>query len=1783
MYPSTDSSYWKSILLYNDVVTIEPGDPHRCTLPCFYTVAVIPWGSGSGSGATSFTLTADTQSVITLFDAVQVRDQLLKLQSHFYRYTPLPGISSVTITVSPSVGIVSVYITTGTAIDKQYPDRTNAATFNKALNGVGELTATITAADSWFCGTVNQTGSTGVSSCSYLIAVYASTVPNNQPALFTISATSASVNSSTSIGSTQPVLLTNSAQSTLFNAVQGSWSYYYLTLVGPDASLSLTLTSITGDCDLYYLYSDNSATLYPSSSNFNSSAESTSAIDIILIEPAKAGYYWLAVNAFQTSTYRLSASIYNESTLVDGVPLSAIVQQYAYKYYNFTVSNTTARLTVTLFKSVGEPDLYIASPQFLIETNTLPNRTHYTWASVTYYTDVVTIDDPEPGMYVIAVYGFETTLYTISASTSEASRQLREGISQAGNLTRDSSDYYQIAVDRINIALTVIVTVLSGDCDLYLSAVETQPGEDNFNGGRTPIPDFLSISYGHDGITVPTRYLAVGQYWYAGVSAFSSCTYSISYKLGSTETLQDGKPQGGTVTKNAYRYYRFSITADQPYILTISATPFFGTVSMFVISSATDKGHPAAGQMLEPSAANNDIASNAFETSPVIVIQPGDAAYCSYGGLSNCTYWIAVQGTSSAAAGSNYTMVVRSNRTNTGATLQDGVPTDGYLAAGQYEWYRFVQNFAAGAVLFAVTPRDVQSDPDLYLSCSSANTQPTSIVGTYDVSSAASGGDVIHVDSATDSACWVGTYYIGVYAGSGRPAQYSMLAQAYSVGLDWREITHIITNQPYTGLVTTTNITLQWRYYRYYPLYNASSPDDLTITLTATYGDPDMYVTANATALPSASNSFAASTSIAGGSIIIPGASVCPSCYYTIGVVAFTPALYQLMVTTAPQTIQLTAGRPYRSRVAELASRMFVVSFVDHTDLLTITVTSISGDADVYCSTYPNVSTSNKEWSSISVGTDVISIPNAAPTTYYILVYGFYAAEFTIVAQLGATELLAGIPQRDFLTAGEYRLYAVWYGEPPGSPSLTFSVTSTNGFRFVNLYVSDNVYPDSSNAMWSNVYTNQTDEYGNFNLVTIGQPSNKKKYYLRVEAIYSVQYDVTASYGGSSTVLSAGRFTVDSVQEGQCNQYIAYVSASTNQALPDVSLDFIESIGDVQMWVDFRGPPNATYFNLTTGNDPTSRTGHVGVDTSQLGLTPSSGGTLTIYVAVCGVSASTYSLSYSTHSIYLPINQPLSARTPDNTSQPLYFFVQSQVTGVSQVASLQLTIIGTAADGSQDAWSTAQYTVYACNDQVEVCVVRGVVQPSASLSAWNTTITNGQSWTLPLPSTLVTIGPTATTGTYVLAVYSSVGGLGFVIQVLQRNGSRMLADGERVIGEVLELSSPHSTDYYQTRVALSNTASQVQIDRCQGNAQVYISDTNVFPSSSNAKVGVTLPTDGSAVQYLPSRNGQFFIAVTPLATAPQLVYDIQVYTGGRPSLAYFDFSNRSVSAQQDNNGNLRVSVQTATVLPTVAALGAVMQYVVYWAPFGSDQSNFDTPCGCNLVANAPATSQSGAAVMLSPASLDPVTIYSEIPNLPAGVQYKVGVVARLVQAAYASDFLTPASFEQAAASTIGAQYFSGGADSGTLAAIAIPVVLTVVAAFAYLLYRNRQLKRELAGVEMQDVPRGQVIKAAGGGGFRARAAAKLSRGGGNRKARTRYSQLLGMGGPASDEAGGRELSTNELGLDEEDVDVDMEDGVYNSSADGAGNVDDEQRYTLDLEQEENEHKREEDVLGLRVC
>ena len=1769
--PSRSNKVWQGQSYGDDVISIATNDSNACLVSCSYNIAVVPWGVIQ-STPVSYSITVTQSSTIVLRDAVQVRDVVALGGVRYYEFSPPANITSVSFVISPSSGGVSSYVTT---VFNQSLSPSSLSLWSANSSSPGEQTILVTPQQSWFCGLLSQQtkGSQAGVYCRYRVAVVGTSSLSGADIAYSIRATSTgSPSTPTNPNSTVFVALSNVVQASTFSGLQGSTAYYYLQLALP-SQLTFTLTSLTGDADLFYLYSPSATYQYPSAMRNNGSSVSSSAVDTILVPYAAAGWYFLAVQAFTDCSYRLLASIYNTTVLSDGQPQSGVVSEGGVVFYNFTLSSATPRLTISLFRQVGDPDLYVS-------LNAFPDR-NATWSSVLTGSDLISINAPQPGVYVIGVFGFSLSLFTLTASTQNSNTQLSMGRPVSGSLNRSESDYY-VLTQSANTSVVVTVTVFTGDCDLFMSNVTTQPN-------TAAASQYSAQSYGQDSITVPAAIAST--VWYIGVYAFQACIYSLSASQGAA-SLQDGLPQSGNVSLNQYNLYNFTIDASAQYTLTVAATSTAGSVQLFVVSSTSATPYP-------PSLTSSDWSSPAYLSSPSIIISPASSAYCSIG---LCIYSIAVLGT--GQNGGLYSLVVSSNRSSSLSQLQDGVSSSGYLTPGSYSYYSFPNVYALAATLITVQPNAADSDPDLFLSTN--NSRPSA--SSFQVRGLQAGADALYVDPT--SPYYSSLYFISVYAAAGFPCYYTILARNVNITATG-SLQRIVANSEQTGLVSTSSSNLLSQYYLYdvQVLRNSSgfSQEDVTLTLTAQYGDPDMYVivaTSDPSVLPSLSNALFRSTDIAGGVIIIPAAQVChPACSYLIAVTAYTSSLYSLLISTGPQIIPLRAGIPYTSQVSALGSVNFAL-YVDHSDELTITVTSITGDADIYVNftagSQPLTVTTARgsyRWSSIDFGTDLVSIGTSEIGTYYILVYGYYAATFTITATLGATNLLPGQPQQDYISYGDYKLYVVNYGEPEQYTPLSFVVKPSAGFPYVNMYASTTAYPAPGSYTWASLYMTGNAYVNNLTIPACGNGSAAQlscvqyltKYYVRVDAVGNTAYDITAYYGPIPVVLSQGRPTSDVVQAGSCNSYRAFISKpAPGLPVPDVSIDATEQYGDVQLYVGFYSnvsQQSGSYY-ATSGADLLTRSAHLGLDMSALNPTFNDANLFTLYIAVCGLAQSSlYSLTFSTSATLLPLNQPQAA-TSQGGIKPVYFFVQAQLASLQLGYSGNLSIIlsGDLADGGDDFLNTTTYNLYACNTvNVGVQHCNGQLPSNSLFDYASGPVTNNQPWVLPPP-----LEPSLTSGTYFIAVYT-VSSVNFTITATQRGLNSSQTVTQALLGETV--SSRVNPEYYSASVNSSSTAIVV-LDVCQGSGAVYLSSFIVYPTPQfGYDLAVALPGNTSSI---PAPGpGSVYFAVMPSLEGQLLQYDLNVYANVVPPNLYLQ-GDRALTAA-DNGDGFDITFSTATANPPFSA-GSIVLYNVYWS-LASSNINVFTACGCALlrtsISSSDPTSGFLAAGVSEPSSAQTQSSYS-LHGLPRGT-YKINIVASLQ-----SSLFQPSS--QVAFTSVGqgltvytsGNNYSPGTSSAVMAAIAVPIVLLVVAALVYLCYRSCRVQAAQDGIAIGDVPRAQIEKAMSGIGFRARAARRLAKPG-----RSRYTNL--GSGQSRYGDGGTEISMEGLGLgDDDEEDLDHDNGLRDSelydgeeagtggaaAAGRGGRAEQEERkshvYTLDTAIDAiNEEDEREDSLGLR--
>ena len=174
--------------------------------------------------------------------------------------------------------------------------------------------------------------------------------------------------------------------------------------------------------------------------------------------------------------------------------------------------------------------------------------------------------------------------------------------------------------------------------------------------------------------------------------------------------------------------------------------------------------------------------------------------------------------------------------------------------------------------------------------------------------------------------------------------------------------------------------------------------------------------------------------------------------------------------------MQLIDGIPFRDNLIAGQYEYFQF-FIDSLDRdLVISLTPFAGDPDLYTATYPRPNTTHFEGKSALFSGDALTIPSSTFHSigmYYISVYAYSNASFSIIASFSNTKLLQdGIPQSGVLS---YRVVQYFTFDSPTNSqasSLSFTLTPLNGANMF-LYVSTTEKPNpsvSSTYQWKSVY-----------------------------------------------------------------------------------------------------------------------------------------------------------------------------------------------------------------------------------------------------------------------------------------------------------------------------------------------------------------------------------------------------------------------------------------------------------------------------------------------------------------------------------------------------------------------------------------------------------------------------------------------------------------------------------------------------------------------------------------
>jgi len=1558
-HPCSNFYNWSATVYRGDSIIISPKDPAFCL--CTYYIAVY------SQWASDFTVLAHFAGTNYLSDG-QPQTGIVSSGEFTYYQLRVPDANvDLTVTVLPIAGDPSLYI----AVNEQ-PTLLNKALVRKGTHSKVSVEVRKAQAER-LCKLANaQSGN-----CTFVIGVYGS-----QQSTYNIVARS----------SLAAIKLQDGVPS-IGNADKGGFSRFFFELEKPGVDMTFVLTPLTGDPDLYVSTKDfpnNTAATYQWSS------ESLGG-DAVSIENATQTTYFISVFAnSKNASFTMTAFVvdYKENStvlLIDGIPQQDVLVEGHMKYYHVVLGASHNDLEVSVSAFVGDPDVYVSFG------GELPTRDNSGWKSTKYGKDVLTIDSPVAGQYVIGVYASSTCSYSIIASTTDALETLQDGVSVLKTLKADEFEYFQFVVDRSDMDLSVSVTPLgNGDPDLFISTTAMTPNSTTDNTIR-------ATAYRDDCVTIRAADLTLGTY-YIGVTAYLNSTFTLVASFSSETHLQDGLPQGGVVTRRQSKYYQIQFD-DLSTDLTVTVTPYVGKA--FLCLSTTEK--PVVND------ADTYQWSKFSDSLLTITVSPGDNHFCQ-----NCTYYLAVYG---AANVTRFSVVASSAAAI--VTLQDGVPQPSFVEQDQYVFFAFNVENAMCNVDFVLTP--LFGDPDLYVS----NIIPRPTEHNFTWYSDNYGGDVLNLDY-TQEHFSLGTYFIGVSAATN--ASFSIMAKV----TDLNNINHqdsssvLLEGLPQMGFLNQKGDAA---YYTFSP----HSHQSVTFTITPRYGDPDLFVTdgSNMSHFEWESHSWGQdSLTIAEGCVANSGgrqgagsagggADSEPKddgCSYTVKVQAFSHTLFSITATTEDSTTTLQSGVSVFNKLGvDEPAAFYSIKYggaqgADVGDLL-LSVTAFTGKPVLYVSSRevrPNVTTA--EYST----TRTLDIKYPQVGDYYISVSCKAACWFSLTASVGAPELVNGEPFTDTVLASKSRYYVVHVNDPTASKDLTVSLDLYNSVQDVTILANNNKrFPSITDATWS---TDNLQDTSQRNVLTVAASDSEAcfncTYYIAVvnKAAVELRYAVTAQAEESGVILVSDRPTTAGLSEGGYAFFRAFVSDNT-----DVNIDLTLFVGDVSVFVKAGGTKRPDAGNWDWKIDSGRLSNHLSIPRSDRKF--HSG---VWFIGVYGKKDAKFSLTLATHSVLLRDGVPQSGTA--NSAGTFFFFNVDLPTGADghALSDIKLSLAGEVKAAQKQA-----YDVY-----VDTNITNpGPASASQHTAQWTLRVTGARELVLARADARF-----CAKCSYYIGVYPVTGEEGSVFNIMASTDGayEIVMDGSDSHGVSTRPSEWH---YYEMYVSDANEFN-IQLETCRGDANMYISQKTYKPdfqhhawsADSDSQIDTITIKDDSI------QDSSFYIGVT----------------SDKPSEFNLRTSTSSPvqTLQPGNKGKIEVSTpQASSVVLTFAKANVLsghytdndLQYTVYSAALPSDIAMYSA-CGLEYAnASDPFTAQGKDTLSFTVTGLTPHVKYM----FNVGVHTTDQVASALYRAQEGIKTLHPSDIS------------NGGVDVDFLLEIGIPAVLLIAVGVGFLLWKNRRLSQEL--------------------------------------------------------------------------------------------------------------------------
>jgi hypothetical protein len=1173
------ASTWRSQMYRSDSITIDRDDDNFCKHTdssmmqhprnrntwCSYYIVVY------ASSDCQYTITAVNEETLSLSNGVPQHGTVEEESMVYFKFQELDRNEDVTFSVTAFTGHVQLFVRANKEPSIRDYDATNSYYYTD------HSSVQIHPGKDYYCG--------GQPKCVYYVGVYGRRVfetrSHSAPASFDIQVTT----------KFQTIRLSNGVAHNE-NVEAHGWENFRFFNYRHGADLAVEVTATIGDPDIFVSRKSEK----PDFSHSEIGRSVSGGSDIVYVTNATVGEYYIGVNAFTNCSFAITATVVDDKDqqntdthyLFDGKPQRGILKAHTYRYYSFFMDED-GELEISVNADVGDPDIYVTRVKYAWEgplmdrrrllqgpdgenhnvppvgpvitpvTPTpvrVPNRptkddpASYQYKSEQEGSEDLTIPLVNWGEYIIALYAWSTTEFTIVASEPQSFLQLIAGIAQREDLNGKQWEYFMLPVLNTNEDLTITVTPFYGDPDIYISTDKTKPYP-------TLDSELRSAQYKEDALTIEKEHLVADSVVYIGVYAYTNCSFSIVATYAEDVRLQDGVPQEGHVAGEAVQYYYIDV-GDEHTDLSVVLNPSVSFARMYV-NTGLQRPQPGNSTSYVWKTGYNwgwswGLGSNYEHDEDTITIRTRDPSFCK-----NCRYNIMVVGSASTNVGTKYSITATSSVHST--RLQNGVAHKGWVDTGKYQYYTFDVRGDEVDVSFVVTP--ITGDPDIYVSAVS----PKPTKDNKQWFSQRSGGDAVHIEYADDNFVR-GRYHIAVYAYHN--STYTILADV----LDISQAVYNHTVVLRSGMAQMGFAKAGVDHFYEFSTSNGGF-EDTTVTVTPVFGDPDLYVDYRWWNKEKGSAKY---KSLRWGRDALT-TKECRGCVYLIMVSAASETLFSIVATTKSEALQLVPGVSSYEAVNENEMEYFKIR-VDRPNVdLVLSLVSFSGDADMYIARGPGLPNATSfEYMNADFGSDFRLIRNAPRAVYYIGVSGFLDTSFSLTAHLegeGALiQLIDGEPTEDLLAAGESRYFAVTIQDPTMTEDVELRLTNQDFGSDATMYVGvasgdkQGKRPSNAKYTWTSKDAQGSGD-GLRNRIVIAADDTHAcfncTYIVTVEAAAASRYSLLATVKkGTAPILSPGKPTAPGrVHKGHVT-YFRFHTTDLKQAI-DILLTVFS--GDARVYI----------------------------------------------------------------------------------------------------------------------------------------------------------------------------------------------------------------------------------------------------------------------------------------------------------------------------------------------------------------------------------------------------------------------------------------------------------------------------------------------------------------------------------------------------------------------------------------------------------------------------------------